>query len=53
MIETEDGEDFIYDIVQEVVESTMGVLHDRYILKQTLPYTVQEAKQLLLDIIEV
>jgi hypothetical protein len=53
MVETEDGEDFIFDIVQEIVGSTMAVLHERYILCQTLPYTVQETRKLLLDIIEV
>lgn len=53
MLDVEEGEDFIYDIVQDIVESTMAVLHDRYIESQTLPYTVQETRQVLLDIIEV
>ncbi|EDO36270.1 predicted protein [Nematostella vectensis] len=52
MVEGEEGEDFVCDIVQEIVESTMQVLHDRYITSQTLPYTVQEARDLLLQMIE-
>ena len=53
MVDQEDGEEFILDIVNEVVESTMKVLHDQYIISQTLPYTIQETKDLLLQIIEV
>lgn len=53
MVDQEDGEEFILDIVNEIVESTMQVLHDQYIVSQTLPYTIQETKNLLLQIIEV
>lgn len=53
MVDQEDGEEFILDIVNEIVESTMKVLHDQYIMSQTLPYTIQETKNLLLQIIEV
>ena len=53
MVEQEDGEDFVVDIVGEIVEATMKILHDKYIEKQTLPYTVLETKNLLLQIIEV
>lgn len=52
MVDQEDGEEFILDIVNEIVESTMQVLHDQYIVSQTLPYTIQETKNLLLQIIE-
>ena len=53
MLDVEDGEEFVFDIVQDIVQSTMDTLHDKYIASQTLPYTVQEARQVLLDIIEV
>ena len=53
MVDQEDGEEFILDIVNEIVESTLNVLHDQYIISQTLPYTIQETKNLLLQIIEV
>lgn len=52
MVEQEDGEEFVVEIVNEIVESTMKVLHDQYIVSQTLPYTIQETKNLLLQIIE-
>lgn len=52
-MDQEDGEEFILDIVNEIVESTMKVLYDQYIISQTLPYTIQETKNLLLQIIEV
>ena len=53
MVEQENGEEFVLDIVNEIVESTMKVLHEKYIMRQTLPYTIQETKTLLLQIIEV
>ena len=53
MVDQEDGEEFVVEIVNEIVESTMKVLHDQYIASQTLPYTIQETKNLLLQIIEV
>lgn len=52
MVDQEDGEEFVLDIVNEIVESTMMVLHDKYIVSQTLPYTIQETKSLLLQLIE-
>lgn len=53
MVEQEDGEDFVLDIVHEIVESTLAVIYDKYIASQTLPYTIQATKDLLLQIIEV
>lgn len=52
MVEQEDGEEFVLDIVHEIVESTLAVIYDKYIASQTLPYTVQATKDLLLQIIE-
>lgn len=52
MVEQEDGEDFVLDIVHEIVESTLSVIYDKYIASQTLPYTIQATKDLLLQIIE-
>ena len=53
MVEQEDGEDFVLDIVHEIVESTLAVIYNKYIASQTLPYTIQATKDLLLQIIEV
>lgn len=53
MVEQEDGEEFVLDIVHEIVESTLAVIYDKYIASQTLPYTIQATKDLLLQIIEV
>ena len=53
MVDQEDGEDFVLDIINEIVDSTLTVLYEKYIVSQTLPYTIQETKDLLLQIIEV
>ena len=39
-VDQEDWEEFVVDIVNEIVESTSRVLHDQYIISQTLPYTI-------------
>ena len=39
-VDQEDWEEFVVDIMNEIVESTSRVLHDQYIISQTLPYTI-------------
>ena len=39
-MDQEDGEEFAVDIVNEIVEYNSRVLHDQYIISQTLPYTI-------------
>ena len=41
------------DCVEEVVNSAMDEIYRRYIQKQLLPYTVIQAKDAILQIIEV
>lgn len=53
MLELDDGDDFVADIVEEVVGSTLTVIYDKYIERQLLPYTISQAKEALLTIIDV
>lgn len=53
MLEQDDGEDFIGDIVDEVVSATLKVIYEKYIEQQLLPYTISQAKEALLTIIDV
>ncbi|XP_035671637.1 uncharacterized protein C2orf81 homolog isoform X1 [Branchiostoma floridae] len=52
LLDREDGEEFIMDCVEEVVNSAMDEIYRRYIQKQLLPYTVIQAKDAILQIIE-
>ena len=53
MLDKEDGEDFIVDIVGNIVDSALNVIYDNYIQKQLYPYTVTQARDAILQIIEV
>lgn len=53
MVDEENGQDFVLDIVDEIVDGTIKVIYDKYIQRQLQPYSVEVAKDLLLQIIEV
>ena len=53
MVEEEDGEEFVIDIVNDIVQSTLDVIYDKYIQQQTLPYTVDAARDMILQFVEV
>ncbi|XP_064617741.1 uncharacterized protein C2orf81 homolog isoform X2 [Liolophura sinensis] len=52
MLEKDDGEDFIADIVEDVVAMTLEKAYDGYISRQLLPFTINQAKDAILQIIE-
>ena len=53
MVGEEDGEEFVTDVVQDIVQATLDVIYEKYIQQQTLPYTVDAARELILQIVEV
>jgi len=53
MLELDDGEDFISDLVEETVSNALSIIYDKYIERQLLPYTISQAKEALLTIIDV
>ncbi|XP_002734910.1 uncharacterized protein LOC100369816 [Saccoglossus kowalevskii] len=52
LIEREDGEDFIIDMVEEIVDQSLSVIYHNYIQKQLLPFTITKAKDDILQVIE-
>lgn len=52
MLDKEEGEDFIVDIVGNIVDSALNVIYDNYIQKQLHPYVVTQARDAILQIIE-
>ncbi|XP_022104755.1 uncharacterized protein LOC110986833 [Acanthaster planci] len=52
LLDKEDGEDFIVDIVGDIVNSALHVIHENYIQRQLYPYTVTQARDAILQIIE-
>ena len=53
MIEHDDGDEFLYDIVQEICSHALDAIHQNYLRKQLIPFTVLQAKDAMLQIIEV
>lgn len=52
MLDKEDGEDFVVDVVGDIIDSALNVIYDNYIQKQLFPYTVLQARDAILQIIE-
>ena len=53
MLERDNAEDFIHDIVDEMLGNTMDGIFKIYIERQLLPFTITQAKDAILQIIEV
>jgi len=52
MVDEETEEDFVSDILQEVVASALDQIYYKIIEQRIIPYTVNAAKDLLLEVIE-
>ena len=53
MVEHDDGDDFLRGIVEEVCAAAMDTVYQNYLQKQLIPFTVIQAKDAILQIIEV
>lgn len=49
---TDDSDEFIGSIVEDILEITLDKCYEKYILKQLIPFTVYKAKDELLSLIE-
>ncbi|XP_060071777.1 uncharacterized protein C2orf81 homolog [Ylistrum balloti] len=52
MVEKDGSEEFVEDIIDELVDNTLDVIYDNYVGQQLLPFTVTMAKDAILQIIE-
>lgn len=52
LLEDESSEDFIFDIVEEVVGNACNIIYDKIIEQRVQPYTVSAARKMILDIIQ-
>lgn len=53
MIEIEDSQEYVWELIDEVFDNVIKIIYDKYIKKQTIPYTINEARKAILHIIEV
>ena len=53
MVERDSSDEFIMDIMDELMEVTMTTIHKKYIERQLLPFTITQARDAIIEIIEV
>ena len=52
MLEKDDSDDFISDIIEEVCSSALDKIYKDYLEKQLIPFTVCQARDAIVQIIE-
>ncbi|XP_064633974.1 uncharacterized protein C2orf81 homolog isoform X2 [Lineus longissimus] len=52
MLDKDDGDEFITDIVEDICSNAVSIIYDKYIERQLLPFTILQAKDAILQIIE-
>ena len=53
MVERDSSDEFIMDIMDDLMEVTMATIHKKYIERQLLPFTITQARDAIIEIIEV
>lgn len=53
MVERDGGDDFVMDIMDDLMDQTMKAIYEKYIDRQLLPFTISQAKDAIIEIIEV
>ena len=53
MLDKDGAEDFVDDIVDDLIDLTLGRCYELHIQRQLIPFTVSQAKDAILSIIEV
>ncbi|CAF0925829.1 unnamed protein product [Brachionus calyciflorus] len=52
MLEIEDSQEFVWEIIDEIFDNTLKNIHEKYLEKQTVPYTINEAKKAILLLLD-
>jgi len=53
MLDRDDGDDFVAELIDELLENVDKLIYTNNIESQLIPYTVSQAKDAILQIIEV
>jgi len=53
MLERDDADELGRSLVDELMTSVDSIIHDEYLERQLVPYTVHDALQQALDIVDV
>ncbi|XP_076458532.1 uncharacterized protein LOC143292229 [Babylonia areolata] len=52
MLEKDSSEDFVFDFIEEILAQTMDTIYKQFIISQKIPFTVQQAAEEMLQIVE-
>lgn len=52
MLETEDGEELVFDLVEVIVGGVMDVIHQKHIDNNLVPFSLNWAKDMMLQLVE-
>ncbi|XP_005101588.1 uncharacterized protein C2orf81 homolog isoform X2 [Aplysia californica] len=52
MVERDSSDEFVLDIMDELMENTMAAIYNKYIERQLLPFTITQARDAIIEIIE-
>jgi hypothetical protein len=53
MLENDDSQEFIWDIIDEVIENTDKIIYTNYMQNQIIPYALNETRNTILKILDV
>lgn len=53
MLETEDSQEYVWEIIDEIFDSTLNIIHNKYLESQKIPFNINEARKAILHIIDV
>ncbi len=53
MLEVDDTQDFVWELIDEVLDSSFRNITENYLERQKIPYNINEAKKAILHIIDV
>jgi len=51
MVDQDGSDEFVLEILDELVAKTMGTIQERYMQKQLLPFTITQARDAIVEII--
>ena len=52
LLDTDESQDYAFEIIEEIFDNATKIIYEKYLDKQTIPFTTNEAKKAILHIIE-
>ncbi len=53
MLDIDESQEFVWELIDECIDNANKVIYANYLEKQTIPFTINEAKKAILHLIDV